>query len=57
MIPKDPTILLSYINTMLRDKYSSLTDLCKSLNISEEEITSSLASIDYTYNKENNRFI
>ena len=29
MIPKDPIMLLSYVNTMLRDKYSSVTDLCR----------------------------
>ena len=55
-LPKDPMILLSYINTMLRDKYSSLEDLCKSLNITEESITEPLSAIDYRYNKSLNRF-
>ncbi|MBO5104112.1 MAG: DUF4250 domain-containing protein, partial [Ruminococcus sp.] len=34
-IPSDPAILLSYINTMLRDEYNSLDELCKSLCISQ----------------------
>ena len=28
MIPKDPVILLSFINTKLRDEYASLSELC-----------------------------
>lgn len=56
-IPNDPAILLSYINTMLRDKYSSLEELCKSLCVQQEQIESKLSSIGYTYNQKQNRFI
>ena len=31
MIPSDPAMLLSYVNTQLRDYYPSLEELCKSL--------------------------
>ncbi len=55
-IPNDPAILLSYINTMLRDNYSSLEELCKSLCVSQEEIEEKLSSIGYNYNKKQNRF-
>lgn len=55
-IPNDPAILLSYINTMLRDKYSSLDDLCKSLDISREDLETKLSSIGYEYNQEHNCF-
>lgn len=55
-IPNDPAILLSYINTMLRDEYNSLDDLCKSLNIQQEELEKKLSLIGYTYNPEQNRF-
>ena len=55
-IPNDPAILLSYINTMLRDSYSSLEELCKSLCVSQEEIEEKLSSIGYNYNKKQNRF-
>lgn len=55
-IPKDPIILLSYINTQLRDHYSSLEDLCKSLNLNEKELTDKLAAVDYHYNREHNQF-
>jgi hypothetical protein len=55
-IPKDPHILLSFINTKLRDEYHSLEDLCKSLNIDLLELEDELSGIDYTYVKELNRF-
>ena len=56
-MPKDPVMLLSYINTMLRDKYSSLKDLCTSENADIEHIKSTLESIDYKYDKALNRFV
>jgi hypothetical protein len=55
-IPKDPHILLSFINTKLRDEYHSLDDLCKSLNIDQLELEDELSGIDYAYVKELNRF-
>ena len=38
MIPKDPVMLLSYINTQLRDFYDSFEGLCKALDLDENEI-------------------
>ena len=38
MIPQDPVILLSYVNTQLRDNYSSLDKLADGLDLSENEI-------------------
>ena len=32
-IPQDPIILLSFINTRLRDQYASLDALCDDLDI------------------------
>ncbi|MBQ8348810.1 MAG: DUF4250 domain-containing protein [Ruminococcus sp.] len=56
-IPQDPAILLSYINTMLRDEYSNLDELCKSLCIEKEYIENKLAAIGYAYNPNQNRFM
>lgn len=56
-IPKDPAMLLSYLNTQLRDYYPSLKECCLSLGIGMEEITSRLALIDYYYNEDKNQFI
>ncbi len=55
-VPNDPMILLSYINTQLRDFYPSLEELGKSLGVDTDEIKSKLASIDYRYNAVRNRF-
>ena len=57
MIPSDPAMLLSYVNTQLRDYYPSLEELCKSLQISEEEEKRKLSAIDYQYEEEVNQFI
>lgn len=56
-IPTDPAILLSYINTQLRDNYPSLDELAKSLSVDADEIIDKLASIGYKYNSELNRFV
>jgi len=55
-IPDDPAILLSYINTQLRDNYKNLDDLCKSFDISESDIKVKLKSIGYEYDENLNRF-
>ncbi|HJF52410.1 MAG TPA: DUF4250 domain-containing protein [Butyricicoccus pullicaecorum] len=56
MLPNDPIILLSYINTKLRDDYADLDDLCISLGIDAGDLCSRLAPLGYTYNHKNNRF-
>ena len=38
MIPNDPVMLLSYVNTQLRDYYSSLDALCEDKGIGKEEL-------------------
>ena len=57
MLPNDPMILLSYINTKLRDCYDSLDLLCDDLQADKTQIEEILKSIDYTYSAELNRFI
>ncbi len=57
MIPKDPAMLLSYINTQLRDNFKCLEDLCYDLDISESEIQEKLAGNGYIYDNSLNRFI
>ena len=50
MIPKDPMILLSYVNTQLRDYYDSLEALCTCRGLKKH-------SIDYEYDEATNQFI
>jgi biotin operon repressor len=59
MLPQDPVMLLSYINTQLRDNYSSLEDLAGGLDLSGEEMDSlvkKLGDIGYSYNAGLNQF-
>jgi hypothetical protein len=56
-IPKDPVILLSFLNTRLRDYYSSLDALCEDLEQDPQELTKKIAAIGYTYDSEKNQFI
>lgn len=57
MLPKDNAILLSLMNTKLRDTYKSLADMCDDLEYNKEEIETRLSSIGYTYNLELNKFV
>lgn len=55
-IPKDPIMLLSYINTQLRDNYPTLEELCRSLDVDEEKLKSKLLTAGYVYNSGENQF-
>ena len=57
MIPKDPVMLLSYLNLKLRDYYGSLDALCEDLELNKEEILETRGRIDYRYEEESNRFV
>ena len=56
-LPKDPVMLLSLINTKLRDYNSSLDDFCKEYNLDKEYITEKLSMIDYHYDEFKNKFV
>lgn len=56
-IPNDPMMLLSYVNTQLRDFYPSLDEMCRALDIDGKEIIEKLKSIDYEYDSEINKFV
>lgn len=56
-LPKDSVMLLSYINTQLRDFYPNLDELCKTLDVDKDELENKLAAINYRYNAELNKFV
>lgn len=56
-MPKDPVMLLSYVNLKLRDFYTDLDQLCEDLDADRSEIVGKLASIDYHYDEEKNQFV
>ena len=57
MLPKDPVMLLSFINTKLRDEYESLEALCEDLCEDRTAIEKTLANIDYLYDRKLNKFV
>ena len=56
MLPSDPMILFSFLNTKLRDEYDSLAALCEDLEEDEDEIKAKLAAAGFSYDAEKNRF-
>ena len=57
MMPKDPVILLSYVNMKLRDEFPSLSELCAALDADEAAIRETLAALNYEYDAVRNQFI
>ena len=55
-LPKDPGMLLSFVNTQLRDNYSGLKELAAAYDIDEKELCDKLAQIDYKYDETVNQF-
>ncbi|STO31419.1 Uncharacterised protein [Fusobacterium necrogenes] len=52
----DINIAYSMLNMRLRDKYSSLSELCDDENIEIEKLLTEMEKKGYIYNKENNQF-
>lgn len=57
MVPKDPVMLLSYLNTQLRDHYPDFCELCSSLDLDQEAAAATLEKIGYRYSREKNQFV
>ena len=57
MLPKDPIILLSVVNTRLRDLYSDLQELCAAEDADAAEVVETLASAGYRYDADQNQFV
>ena len=56
-LPKDPVMLLSVVNTKLRDFYPSLEELAQAEGVTVEEIIEKLNTINYVYDENRNQFI
>lgn len=57
MVPKDPVMLLSFINLKLRDFYKNLDICCEDLDLDREEVVRKLEGIGYRYDEGQNRFV
>lgn len=56
-LPKDPIILLSVVNTKLRDFYPSLDALCEDMQVQKEELIKTLGAAGYEYDDTKNQFV
>lgn len=56
-LPQDPIMLLSYVNTQLRDHYVSLDDFCASVDVERKDLEERLAKVNYEYDAERNAFV
>lgn len=57
MLPRDPFILLSYVNTKLRDRDASLAIFCEEEGADESALRATLAEVGYEYNPDTNQFV
>lgn len=56
-LPKDPVMLVSVVNTKLRDFYGSLDELCDDMQLDRDELVGKFKSVDYVYDKKRNQFV
>ncbi|HIR12327.1 MAG TPA: DUF4250 domain-containing protein [Candidatus Choladousia intestinavium] len=56
-LPEDPIMLLSYVNTQLRDFYPTLDDFCSAADVSRDKIEKKLMNVGYVYNAKRNAFV
>lgn len=56
-LPTDPVMLLSVVNTKLRNNYKTLDILCGDLCVSKESLVGQLQTINYEYDAEKNQFV
>ena len=56
-VPHDPIILVSFVNTKLRDQFATLEEFCKTYDVDEQELRTTLEDIDYQYDETTNQFV
>jgi len=56
-LPQDPFILLSFVNTKLRDNYKSIDELCDDIGADKQQLLARLAAIGYIYDLKQNKFV
>ena len=55
-LPKDPFMLLSVVNTKLRDEYASPAELCAAMDEDLSMLNKRLADSGFTYDASQNRY-
>lgn len=55
-LPNDPFMLLSTVNMKLRDEFTSLEELCRSLDVNQQALEEKLGTAGFEYLPEINQF-
>ncbi len=56
-MPNDPIMLMSYVNTKIRDSYRDLQDFCASEGVEENELKEKLSKAGFEYDIEKRQFL
>ncbi|MGN0196322.1 MAG: DUF4250 domain-containing protein [Candidatus Cryptobacteroides sp.] len=56
MVPKDPAMLVSWLNMKMRDEGVSFGELCCREDLDMEEVSSRLKASGYCYDPDSKRF-
>ena len=56
-LPNDPVMLLSFLNTRLRDQYGSLDELAADCMVDKAELVKKMQMINYEYDPVRNQFV
>lgn len=57
MLPRDPMILVSYVNTKLRDRDASLEAFCEEEDADQTTLCATLAEVGFAYDPARNQFV
>ena len=55
-MPKDPMMLMSFINMKLRDFYPTLDALCDDMDVDSQELENKMAEAGLEYNAAANKY-
>lgn len=49
ILPKDPVMLMSFVNMKMRDEYQTLEDLCGAYGLDESKLRTELENAGFTW--------
>lgn len=56
ILSMDPYMLISFINTKLRDEFENIEGLCSYYDLKERDIIDKLSAVGYKYDSNTNQF-
>lgn len=56
LLPKDPVMLMSFINMKMRDEYRTLEDFCASYSLDEAKLKAEMTANGFDWNPQTRQF-